>query len=137
MASSETWELWFPDAAATGLLFARARIPPTAVLWVHAAPPTLTVTVREADDRVQLGLVRLLCQILDVSFNELLDVPGQPPDAPDAGHQRTISWLRRRSPPFLKGSGGTILPAPSRGLWIALSGHSDRWRSDCGPADVG
>src|SRR5262249_7275041 len=31
MASSQTWELWFPDAAATGLLFARARIPPTAV----------------------------------------------------------------------------------------------------------
>lgn len=46
MASSQTWELWFPDAAATGLLFARARIPPTAVLWVHAAPPTLAVTVR-------------------------------------------------------------------------------------------
>jgi hypothetical protein len=35
-----------------------------------------------ADDRLPLGLVRLLCQILDVSFNELLDVPGQPPDAP-------------------------------------------------------
>jgi hypothetical protein len=38
---------------------------------------------READDRLPLGLVRLLCQILDVSFNELLDVPGEPPDEPD------------------------------------------------------
>src|SRR3954469_13747317 len=52
MASSQTWELWYPDAAATGLLFARARIPPTAVLWVHAAPPKLAVTVRGEDDRV-------------------------------------------------------------------------------------
>ncbi len=48
----QTWELWFPEAAATGLLFARARIGPTVVLWVHAAPPTLAVTVREGDERV-------------------------------------------------------------------------------------
>lgn len=48
----QTWELWFPEAGATGLEFARARIDPTDVLWVHAAPPTLAVTVREDDDRV-------------------------------------------------------------------------------------
>lgn len=48
----QTWELWFPEAAATGLLYARARIGPTVVLWVHAAPPTLAVTVREGDERV-------------------------------------------------------------------------------------
>jgi hypothetical protein len=48
----QTWELWFPEAAATGLEFARARIDPTDVLWVHAAPATLAVTVREGDDRV-------------------------------------------------------------------------------------
>ena len=48
----QTWELWFPEAGATGLEFARARIDPTEVLWVHAAPPTLAVTVREGDDRV-------------------------------------------------------------------------------------
>lgn len=51
-ASIQTWELWFPEAAATGLLFARARIDATEVLWVHAAPPTLTATVREGDGRV-------------------------------------------------------------------------------------
>ena len=48
----QTWELWFPEAAATGLLVARARLKPTAVLWVHAAPPTLAVTVREGDEKV-------------------------------------------------------------------------------------
>lgn len=48
----QTWELWFPEAAATGLLVARARLKPTAVLWMHAAPPTLAVTVREGDERV-------------------------------------------------------------------------------------
>ena len=48
----QTWELWFPEAAATGLEFARGRIDPTDVLWVHTAPPTLAVTVREGDDRV-------------------------------------------------------------------------------------
>ena len=48
----QTWELWFPEAGATGLEFARARIDPTQVLWVHAAPPTLAVTVRDGDDQV-------------------------------------------------------------------------------------
>jgi hypothetical protein len=47
-----TWELWYPDAGNTGLEFARARIDPTDVLWVHAAPPTLAVTVREGKERI-------------------------------------------------------------------------------------
>jgi hypothetical protein len=45
----QTWELWYPEAAATGLPFARGRMDPTDVLWVHAAPPNLAVTVRDAD----------------------------------------------------------------------------------------
>ena len=49
---NQTWELWYPAAAATGLEFARGRIDPTDVLWVHAAPNRLAVTVREGDDRV-------------------------------------------------------------------------------------
>ena len=48
----ETWDLWFPDAGATGLPFARGRLDPTDVLWVHAAPPSLNVTVRDGDERV-------------------------------------------------------------------------------------
>lgn len=47
-----TWEVWYPDAAATGLLVARGRLDPTGVLWLHAAPPTLSVAVRDGDDRV-------------------------------------------------------------------------------------
>lgn len=48
----ETWELWYPNAGATGLLVARARIDPTEVLWAHAVPEHLAVTVRDGDDRV-------------------------------------------------------------------------------------
>jgi hypothetical protein len=48
----QTWELWYPAAAATGLEFARGRLDATDVLWVHAAPDRLAVTVREGDDRV-------------------------------------------------------------------------------------
>ena len=48
----QTWELWYPAAGATGLEFARGRIDPTSVLWVHAAPDRLAVTVRSGDDRL-------------------------------------------------------------------------------------
>lgn len=51
-ATDHTWELWYPGAGATGLEFARARIEPADVLWVHAAPKSLAVTVRQGDDRV-------------------------------------------------------------------------------------
>ena len=45
----ETWDLWYPGAAATGLPFARGRLDPTDVLWVHSAPKKLDVTVRRFD----------------------------------------------------------------------------------------
>ncbi len=41
----ELWDLWYPKAAATGLPFARGRLDATDVLYVHAAPPWLTVRV--------------------------------------------------------------------------------------------
>lgn len=45
----ELWELWYPDAGATGLPFARGRVDAgVAVLLVHAAPPSLTVSVRDS-----------------------------------------------------------------------------------------
>ena len=43
----QEWELWFPEAASTGLPFARGRLDSTTVLWVHAAPPVLAVEVRD------------------------------------------------------------------------------------------
>ena len=48
----QTWELWYPGAGATGIPFARGRIDPTDVLWVHSAPGKLAVTVRQGDERV-------------------------------------------------------------------------------------
>jgi hypothetical protein len=49
----EIWDLWYPGAAATGLPFARGRLDPTDVLWVHSAPKKLDVTVRRLDGPVR------------------------------------------------------------------------------------
>jgi hypothetical protein len=46
----EVWDLWFPDAGATGLPFARCRVDADVAadrVLVHAAPPELDVTVRD------------------------------------------------------------------------------------------
>ncbi len=48
----QTWELWYPEAGATGLPFVRARIDATQSVLVHAAPPTLAVWVRDESDQV-------------------------------------------------------------------------------------
>jgi hypothetical protein len=48
----QTWELWFPDGGATGLPFARGRVDPTKVMWVHASPVILAVTVRDKQEKV-------------------------------------------------------------------------------------
>ena len=47
----ETWDIWFPDAAAAGLPFARCRIDPADVILVHAAPASIRVDVRDDDGR--------------------------------------------------------------------------------------
>jgi hypothetical protein len=46
MATIEVWDLWYPQAASTGLPFARGRLNATDVLLVHSAPDVLTATVR-------------------------------------------------------------------------------------------
>src|SRR5512143_673903 len=40
------WDLWYPQAGATGVAFARGRLQVTTILLVHAPPPMLTVEVR-------------------------------------------------------------------------------------------
>lgn len=45
----EIWEIWYPNAAADGLLVARGKLDPTKVLWLHAAPDTLRAEVRSMD----------------------------------------------------------------------------------------
>ena len=51
-ATMETWDLWFPEAGATGLPVARGRLDATQVLWAHAVPAVLDVTVRDGEERV-------------------------------------------------------------------------------------
>lgn len=47
----QLWDLWIPDAGATGISFARGRLLTTDILLVHAPPPILTVEVRSDDGR--------------------------------------------------------------------------------------
>lgn len=54
--SMETWDLWYPNAAATGLSFARCRIDPADAVLVHAVPPALRVEIRtDSGERVAFG----------------------------------------------------------------------------------
>ena len=47
----QVWDLWYPQAGATGVSFARGRLEPTNVLIVHAPPPMLTVEVHSQAGR--------------------------------------------------------------------------------------
>ncbi len=54
-------DLWYPNAAAQGLPFARGRLDATDVLLVHAAPETLDAAVRNDDGQLLargMGLAR-------------------------------------------------------------------------------
>ena len=50
----QTWDLWYPKAASTGLAFARGQLDDTDVLLVHAAPEYLTVEV-SGDDGLRVA----------------------------------------------------------------------------------
>jgi len=47
--SIEIWDVWYPDAASQGLLFARAQLAPAERVLVHAAPAKLRVEIRTED----------------------------------------------------------------------------------------
>jgi hypothetical protein len=47
----ETWELWYGEAAAAGLPFARSKIEPIGAVLVHSAPPSLEVIVTDGEGR--------------------------------------------------------------------------------------
>jgi len=49
--AQEVWDLWYPEAAAQGLPFARGRLDATDILLVHAAPNTLRIEVRDDDGK--------------------------------------------------------------------------------------
>ncbi len=45
MSEQQIWDLWIPDVASQGVLFARGRLNAVQVLLVHAGPEKLTVEV--------------------------------------------------------------------------------------------
>jgi hypothetical protein len=52
----EYWEIWYPHAAATGLLIARGQLERTDTLFLHSAPDVVTVEVSDiAGNRVAYG----------------------------------------------------------------------------------
>ena len=115
----ETWEIWYPNAAASGLPFARNRIDPTEVLWVHAAPERMAVTVRDGDDRV-------------VARGEPLERVG--PQQPMTRMWREGNEIRRedRWPNDSDVGSLVILPGGEVGTltewWNAEDGSEWRWR---------
>lgn len=59
---TQTWELWFPDAGATGLLFTRTKVEAAAAaerVLVHAPASALEVVVRDEKDNVVARADRL------------------------------------------------------------------------------
>jgi hypothetical protein len=60
----QIWDVWYPQAGATGISFARGRLEETNVLLVHAPPPVLTVEVRSEDGN-RLAYAQDLSQTAD------------------------------------------------------------------------
>ena len=60
----QIWDLWFPQAGATGLSFARGRLNATDILLVHAPPAMLTIEVRN-DSGQRLAYAKDLAQTAD------------------------------------------------------------------------
>jgi hypothetical protein len=49
IGAPQIWDLWYPDAAAQGLSFARGRLDATDVLLAHALPEIIDAAVRDDD----------------------------------------------------------------------------------------
>ncbi len=70
-AQLQIWDLWFPQAGATGIPFGRGRLEATKVLLVHAPPPMLTVEVRN-DQGQRLAYAQDLAQTADRPIARLM-----------------------------------------------------------------
>jgi hypothetical protein len=66
----QIWDLWYPQAAATGIPFGRGRLEETNVLLIHAPPPVLTVEVR-SDDGKRIAYAQDLPQTADLPMARL------------------------------------------------------------------
>ncbi len=72
----QIWDLWYPQAGATGVAFARGRLDATKILLVHAPPPMLTVEVR-SDSGKRLAYAQDLSQTADRPIARLTLQRGQ------------------------------------------------------------
>ena len=66
----QIWDLWYPQAGATGVPFARGRLDVTSVILVHAPPPVLTVEVRSESGQ-RLAYAKDLKQTADRPMAQL------------------------------------------------------------------
>ena len=119
MASTiEIWDLWYPNAGAQGLAFARGRLDATGILLVHAPPDTLRVEVRnDAGDLLASG-----------------DQLKQTADRPIAALRRAGHRIEREDlwPGDHEIGSPVILPGGEVGVlqswWNAPDGGEWRWR---------
>ena len=115
---AETWDLWYPNAAARGLPFARGRIDAAPILLVHAAPDALDVEVRD-DDGALLARGRGLRRTADRPMARLRRVGDRVtredlwPEEEDLGR-----------PVILPGGEVGVL----KSWWNAADGSEWRWR---------
>ena len=117
----QTWEIYYPEGAATGMELARSRIDPAPVVWVHAVPPVIAVTVRDGDDRV-------------VARGERLERRG--PSFPMTRLERHGDTVTRedRWPTDADLGAVIILPGGEAGImrswWNAADGSEWRWECE-------
>lgn len=119
--TTETWELWYPNAAASGLSFARCRIDSADIVLVHAAPAALRVEVRADDGSRRAFADQLQREGSSYPMTRLSVVGGRVvrsdgwPDAADIG--RVV---------LLPGGESGVLTA----WWNADDGSEWRWSVD-------
>ena len=114
----EIWDLWYPNAAAQGLPFARGRLDATDVLLAHAAPDALDVEVR-TDGGQLLARGRDLRRTADRPIARLIRT--------DQRIERQDLW-----PEEIDLGRPVILPGGEVGIlkswWNAEDGSEWRWR---------
>ena len=118
LARIQIWDLWFPQAGATGTPFARGRLDATNILLVHAPPPMLTVEVRSPTGH-QLAMSADLPQTADRPMARLT--------------RRGTKITREDLWPIAKDIGRmVILPGGEvgqlLGWWNAADGSEWRWQ---------
>jgi len=104
--SLQIWDLWYPQAGATGISFARGRLEATNMLLVHAPPRMLTVEVRSEDGRrlaysqdlpqtADRPIARLTVQGKNITREDLWPTPadiGQNVILPGGEVGKLVSW---------------------------------------------